>query len=225
MGRLNSQGIVKGNFPKSDEEKYKSSEPEIAKHQEEQNSSNFKQTNRQKDRDRNNRNYKSDPTTDKPDYKRYEKHQNRSGTAENDRDRKSAGQEKEQKEHVKSSTQEDSRKRHEGKFDYKNRPKDDRDTVRNDVQKGSIKSEGRNNSGKDRRDIGRYNDRPYPTNKYATKDDLSTSNKDGHTESIECTNTPTDSVSTSIEPTKEKERSGKSYSSKRKERQQQKNEQ
>ena len=70
MGRLNSQGIVKGNNPKSDEEKYKSSEPEIAKHQEEQNSSNFKQTNRQKDRDRNNRNYKSDPTTDKPDYKR-----------------------------------------------------------------------------------------------------------------------------------------------------------
>ena len=221
MGRLNSHGNVKGNNTKHDEEeKYKPFEPENAKHQDERNSKPDKHSSKQKDR----------IPYDKKDkrfdirHEKYERHQGRAGI-ENDQDRRTNAQGKEPKEHIKSTTQEDNRKRHEGKFDYKHKPKDDRDTSRNDVPKGSVKSEGRNNSGKDRREFGRYNDRPYSSNKNATKDDQSTSNNDRHNENIECMNTRTDSPSTSIEPTKEKERSGKSYSSKRRERQQQRNEQ
>merc|ERR1711994_763528 len=110
------------------------------------------------------------------DHKRYEKYQRdpiRSEAPEADRDRKSTAQGKDYKEYAKPAKQEDSRKRQEGKFDYKKRPKDDRDRARTEgfiSQEASVKSENKHTVGKDRRDMGRNNDRPYSANPYQTKE-------------------------------------------------------
>merc|ERR1711981_887069 len=104
----------------------------------------------------------------------------------------------------------------------------DRDKARIEgfvAQQASVKSESKHNVGKDRRDIGRHNDRPHPTNQYPTKEGQSTSNKDVHHVEKDTSSTPAENATASIVPIKEKERSGKSYSSRRKERQQQRNEQ
>lgn len=232
MGRLNSQTNTKGGTTRCEEEEsYKGSETESTKHSDsDKRFKTDKFTNKQKDR--NNRSYKGDPNNDKPDYKRYndryERQQYRPEASNYDQDGRSGVQGKEYKEHSKPSTKmEETRKKSDGKFDYKTKSKDDRDGARNDDdQKTSAKHEGRQyTSGKDRKEAGRnYNNKPFTPNQHQSKK-YETPTTDGNYDSKESMSTTTETATTSNEPTKEKERSGKSYSSKRRERQQQKNEQ
>merc|ERR1712150_62364 len=183
-----------------------------------------------KPKDRNNRNYKSDAVIDTVDYKQHDKFQRqqyKSEARDNDSDRRFEGQMKEGKEAFKSSKTEENRKRSDGRFEYKNKAKDDRDVVRADnASKSGAKSEGRHyTSGKDRRDAGKnFSNRPYVANQESSKGQILPSN-DSNDQIKEDLNNAADTTSADVGPPKEKERSGKSYSSKRKERQQQRKEQ
>ena len=231
MGRLNSQANTKGGNTKYDEdERYKVSETDNTKYAD--NDKHFKPdkfANKQKDR--NNRSYKTDPINDKPEYKRYNdryaRQNYRAEASDYDQDRRPSVHEKEYKEHSKPLTKtEENRKRSDWKFDHKNKSKDEQDGARNnDAEKPSAKyEEKQGTSGKDRKELGRnYNNKPVTPNQQSSKKcealPITAGNKD-QKESMGTTET-----ASPIGPTKEKERSGKSYSSKRRERQQQRNEQ
>ena len=234
MGRLNSQTNTKGGNTRYDEEeRVRGPETETTKYSD--NDKRYKPdkfTNKQKDR--NNRSYKSDSINDKPDYKRYndkyERQHYRTEPSDYDQDGRSGVHGKEYKEQSKPSTKvEETRKRSDGKFDYKTKSKEGRDSARNDdAQKTSAKQEGRQyTSGKDRKDVGRnYNNKPLTPNQYSSKNcESNAASTDGNIDGKDFTGTTTETASISTGSTKEKERSGKSYSSKRRERQQQRNEQ
>ena len=230
MGRLNYQATSKGNSSKYDhDEKNKASELESTKYSDDKQNKEEKYTNKPKDR--NNRNYKSDAVIDTVDYKQHDKFQRqqyKSEARDNDSDRRFEGQMKEGKEAFKSSKTEENRKRSDGRFDYKNKAKDDRDVVRTDnASKSGAKSEGRHyTSGKDRRDAGKnFSNRPYVANQESSKEGQILPSNDSNDQIKEDLNNAADTTSADVGPPKEKERSGKSYSSKRKERQQQRKEQ
>ena len=218
MGRRNHPTNTKASNAKDeDEDKYKVSEHDDKNNDGKQ----FKQDkNTGRQRDRNNRNYKGETN------ERYE-------NKRSDRDNRNRGQGKEEKDYDKYKS-EDNRKRPEGKPDHRNRPKDDLDSVRDsDAQKNSAKHEGKSYN-RDRRNVGRNNNEGPSNDIHSSKEVKEPSDRNENSDKKDLVklnpNAPSfsmsgDSTLTSTDPPKEKERSGKSYRSKRKEREQQRGEQ
>ena len=230
MGRLNSQPNSKSSNAKyDDDEKFKAGETE-EQDKEEKPFKDGKNSGRQ--RDRNNRNYKGE-IHEKADFKKH------------DREDRNRGQGKEAKDYDKYKS-DDNRKRPEGKPERPNKSKYDPETAESsDAQKISAKSEGRSyNRDRDKRNTGRnFNERPH-YEKSSSKDGKESSGKNDTSDKKDLTEpnnstlnahanvykpvqacTSNDNTPVSTDPPKEKERSGKSYRSKRKEREQQRNDQ
>ena len=231
MGRLNSQANTKGSSSRNDDEgREKDSETENTKYStNDKGLKSDKFTNKQKER--NNRSYKSDPINNKPDFKRcnnkYDRQHYNPETSDYDQDGRSAPKGMQYKEYPKPIDKiDENRKWQDGKLD-KLKSKDDRKSVRNDnAQKFTAKHEGRQyTSGKERKPEGREcSHKSFTTNQDSKKGET-LSITDGYNDSKNLVKTTTETPYTSSGSIKEKERTGKSYSSKRRERQQQRSEQ
>ena len=224
MRRLSSQTNSQGNSSRNDEEeKFKTSETKSMESPDEGAYKQERYSNKQKDR--NNRSYRNDQGNENSGYKRqdkYERHQKSKGSE--NYEHKGADQGK--KEHEYSSKVEDRTKKTDFKPDYKQSHKERQSDTRNDdAQQRSAKYEGRQYGGKDKKDGGRgFHQQSLETKQSAPKEGETISSKEISNDN-QISNRFESRTPSTVEDEAPKGRSGKSYSSKRRERQQQRNEQ
>ena len=224
MRRLSSQTNSQGNSSRNDEEeKFKTSETKSMESPDEGAYKQERYSNKQKDR--NNRSYRNDQGNENSGYKRqdkYERHQKSKGSE--NYEHKGADQGK--KEHGHSSKVEDRIKKTDFKPDYKQSHKERQSDTRNDdAQQRSAKYEGRQYGGKDKKDGGRgFHQQSLESKQSAPKEGETIFSKEVSIDNEISTRFESRTPST-VEDEAPKGRSGKSYSSKRRERQQQRNEQ
>ena len=223
MRRLSSQTNSQGNSSRNEEEeKFKTSE---TKSMESPDEGSYKQERYSKQKDRSNRGYRNDQGNENSGYKRqdkYERHQKSKGS--DNLEHRGADQGK--KEHGYSSKVEDRIKKTDFKPDYKQNHKERQSDTRNDdAQQRSAKYEGRHYGGKDKKDGGRgSHHQSLETKQSAPKEGETIFSKEvSHNNQI--SNRIESRTPSAVEDEAPKGRSGKSYSSKRRERQQQRNEQ
>ena len=224
MRRHSSQTNPQGNSSRNDEEeKFKTSETKSMESPDEGSYKQERYSNKQKDRS--NRGYRNDQGNENSGYKRqdkYERHQKSKGS--DNLEHRGADQGK--KEHGYSSRVDDRIKKTDFKPDYKQNHKERQaDTRNDDAQHRSAKYEGRQYGGKDKKDGGRgFHHQSLETKQSAHIEGETISSKEVSNDN-QISNRFESGTPSAIEDEAPKGRSGKSYSSKRRERQQQRNEQ